>query len=680
MSMLPWLNFQKITFSAALVVLYLFIGNVLPLPLVSPFTFLGWPTAGIALAVIVLYGYTYIPAIFFGAFLSGVTHELSFTVALTIAIGHTLGALLGRYILERYFQFDSLIGKVRDVMAVIIAAFLSAIPTASLSVMSLALAGFISDTEFTFTWGAWLIGDVLGILTVMPFLIRWLSRPLFTRTIPEIFEAAIAIGSLAAISCIIFWQPLAGIEDIPLFYFLFLPLTWIAFRIGPRGMSLSLFLLSGIALLGVSSGYGFFKEPATNEGILSLQILLIVSSILFLIFVSLEEERKEAVKALRIHVNQIEQALEKVRSTDQAKNQLIAILAHELRNPLAPIVSSLDLIKINAEISPHLIGTIDTHVRSMVRLLDDLLDLSRISRQKFKLKKEIVELVPLIIRSIETAEPLIKSREHRLTLVVEPKQSLWVNGDPLRLEQIFVNLLNNAAKYTNIGGKIRLTVSEENGTITVSIEDNGIGINPHMLKEIFEPFVQVKEQSYKNKGLGLGLSLTKELVELHEGSIEVKSEGEGKGSTFTVTLSAAQEKKASVDRETKQVTPVHPHPPKSFKILVVDDNEAAVEGLATLLRHYKNIVEVAYDGESALLLTERFAPEVIILDIGLPGMDGYEVAQKLRKEKKSSAVLIALTGYGQIEDKQKADESGFNYHLTKPVGIADLRAILNQLQ
>ncbi len=681
MKMLSWFSPVQFTYSIVLIILYLGVDQLgLALPSTHVFAILGWPTAGIALAALILRGYALTPAIFIGALLVGIIEGTPFLIASIIALGHTIEATFGKYILTRYFEFNVLFGRVRDVMGLIVAAFLASIPAATLGVFALISEKLINQTDSMFIWGAWFIGDALGILTVTPFLVRWFSRPYFTRTSGEIVEAILSIIAIVSISFVIFWQPFRGIEDIPLYYFLFLPLTWIAFRVGPRGMTLALFLVTGIALIGVSSGYGFFAEPITDMALLSLQILLVVSSILFSIFVSLEEERKEAIKKLRTHVDQLEHALEKVRLTDQAKNQLIAVLAHELRNPLAPIVSALDLIKINASISPHLIGTIDTHIRSMVRLLDDLLDLSRISRQKFKLKKEIVKLIPILIRSIETSEPLIKAKEHRFTLYNASESPLFVHADPLRLEQIFVNLINNAAKYTKTGGKIHISISEENEHIAVSIEDNGIGIESSMLKKIFEPFVQAQEQSYKNKGLGLGLSLTKELVELHDGSISAESEGKEKGSTFTVKLPAAHTPLKNTERiTTTQVKNMYTenNNERKFKIIVVDDNEAAAEGLATLLKHYGHNVEIAYDGTSALSLTQKFSPDVIILDIGLPEMDGYEVARKIREDLKSPAILIALTGYGQEDDKQRAHEAGFNHHLTKPVGIADLRAALD---
>ena len=386
------------------------------------------------------------------------------------------------------------------------------------------------------------------------------------------------------------------------------------------------------------------------------------------------------------YIKRLEAAMAKISSEDQAKTEFLAILAHELRNPLAPVVSSLELLKIEAQDqnrpdSLRLVEIADAHIRTITRLLDDLLDVTRISRKKFKLRKETIELQSLVRHSLETVDAFYKARHHILTVSL-PKEILWVEADPLRLQQIIVNILYNAAKYTDLGGRIELcaTYNKEDG-IEITVEDNGVGIEHSMLSKIFEPFTQVDPMAKVGSGLGIGLSLTRRLVELHGGKIWAESEGKGEGSTFHVVLPIIESIQMPIpivpqERPSKTELEVRSN---GRKILIVDDNEAAAKGLGKLLEHYGYRVDIVFDGKSALSRMHEANPSAVLLDIGLPGMDGYSVARELRKKyDRDSLVLIALTGFGQAEDKLKAEQAGFNHHLTKPVGIADVENILRK--
>jgi len=341
-------------------------------------------------------------------------------------------------------------------------------------------------------------------------------------------------------------------------------------------------------------------------------------------------------------------------------------------------------MKIKIDSNPEvekLTDAMDAHVKTMARLLDDLLDISRITRKKIVLEKEFVDLRSLIDQSVDMADPHIRKHRHQLTVTI-PRYPVWVHGDPVRIEQMIVNVLNNAAKYTDPGGEITLSCYADTTHVHISIKDNGMGIEPEMLARIFEPFLQIDtKRSHATGGLGVGLSLTYNLAELHHGKVEARSEGLGKGSEFIISLPLSEPPAERVFEAHEQPVPKKYHVSplsKKYTILVVDDNEAAAVGLAELLRYKGHTVGLAYDGFSALDTVEKFTPEIIIVDIGMPVMDGYEVARKLRQSY-SGLTLIALTGYGQEEDKARAHLAGFDYHLTKPISIKDIEKVFDQI-
>lgn len=367
-----------------------------------------------------------------------------------------------------------------------------------------------------------------------------------------------------------------------------------------------------------------------------------------------------------------------LREADRLKDEYLAMLAHELRNPLAPIRNSLHIMKFAGEKSD-LLGPAremaERQVKHMARLLDDLLDVSRISRGKIELRCELVDVVSLAERTLESVRPLIEEPRHEIITSLSTKP-VMVEGDPTRIEQILTNLLNNAAKYTEPGGTIWLTVGEEDGKAVVRVRDTGIGIAPDMLSHVFDLFVQCRRSTDPPMGgVGIGLTLVRKLVELHHGSVEALSAGLNKGSEFVVRLPTV-----GVSSKTKPSSPApvmfDKRAPK-HRILVVDDNVDAAESLALLLRMKGQEVRVAFDGPGAITAAHDFSPEAVFLDIGMPGMDGYEVARRLRHElRASSVVLLALTGWGQQEDKRRAAEAGFDHHLTKPVEPSALENLL----
>jgi PAS domain S-box-containing protein len=361
----------------------------------------------------------------------------------------------------------------------------------------------------------------------------------------------------------------------------------------------------------------------------------------------------------------------------RTKDEFLAMLGHELRNPLAPIVSAIQLLKLRGDkTAAREYQVLERQVKQMVRLVDDLLDVSRISRGKIELKTTRFDLRDALAKATEIALPLFEQKHHDFSVSVPP-YSLVVEGDDARLTQVFANLLNNAAKYTPEGGRIVLTVRHSKTHIVVEVQDNGIGIDPALLPRVFELFVQgYQDASRAEGGLGIGLTLVRSLVMLHGGEVEARSAGPQAGSTFTVRLPLVEEL-LEVEPDAEPPTPTAVAPSKRRQILLVDDNEDARMLLAEVLATFGHRVQSAADGPEALAILEVFKPDVAILDIGLPGMDGYELAARIRELPGHQALrLLALTGYGQPEDARRTRDAGFDVHLVKPIDFQSLLAHL----
>jgi PAS domain S-box-containing protein len=365
-------------------------------------------------------------------------------------------------------------------------------------------------------------------------------------------------------------------------------------------------------------------------------------------------------------------------SANRAKDEFLAMLGHELRNPLSPILTALQLMKLRGEVGSERERTvIERQVTHLTRLVDDLLDVARIARGRVELKTELVELAEIVAKAIEMASPLLEQRTHLLTVNV-PRQGLRVEGDPTRLSQVISNLLTNAAKYTPPGGNISIRAEQVDADVLVSVRDNGIGITPDVLPHIFDLFVQERQALDRSQGgLGIGLTIVRNLVERHGGSISARSDGPGKGSEFSLRLPLAERADDVVAVMPASAAPSSPRRATTARILIVDDNEDGAEMLAEMLGRRGYDTRVAHDAPTALLVAAEFSPTIAFLDIGLPVMDGYELAARLRQMPGLPPLhLIALTGYGQAEDQRRTREAGFDHHLVKPVDIAAIEATL----
>jgi PAS domain S-box-containing protein len=382
-------------------------------------------------------------------------------------------------------------------------------------------------------------------------------------------------------------------------------------------------------------------------------------------------ERKHFEEELKRRNEALEEAARR-------KDEFLALLAHELRNPLAPIFNGLSILAhedITSDIRKETRLMIDRQLRQLARLVDDLLDVSRITRGRIQLKRKTVDLRAIVNHAVETCRPFMELHKHDL-MVSLPIVPIWLDGDETRLEQVFINVLNNAAKYSPDSSRIEVVAGQEGDEAVVRVRDEGIGIAPELLPHIFDLFTQGSRSLDRSPGgLGIGLTLVHKLVELHHGSVEAHSEGVGKGSQFIIRLPVGEEVPREAPKESRTGPPTAADHP--LRVLVVDDNLDAVGSVKLLLTMMGHQVLTAHNGEEALQAAMDHHPDVVLLDIGLPVLNGYQVAQRIRATPDlKGTVLVALTGYGQEEDRQRAKQAGFDYHMVKPSDPQQLQQLL----
>jgi signal transduction histidine kinase/DNA-binding response OmpR family regulator len=370
----------------------------------------------------------------------------------------------------------------------------------------------------------------------------------------------------------------------------------------------------------------------------------------------------------------------KIQEEDQRKNEFLAMLAHELRNPLAPISNAVHILRVSEDDSTKIVWArelIARQLKQLVRLVDDLLDVSRITRGKIELKIETVDVAQVAAAAIETSTPNIDAQRHALSLQL-PAEPVQLKGDFARVAQILSNLVNNAAKYTPKGGRISLSAAREGDEVVFRIRDSGVGIPPEFLASIFDPFTQVdRTLARSHGGLGIGLTLVRRLVEMQNGKVTVRSEGRNRGSEFTVRLPATTEA-----AEAAASFRASPGPsPAGLRVLVVDDNRDVADSTASIMRMNGCDVHVAYDGKAALESVQRLRPDAVLLDIGLPAIDGYLVAEHIRAQPENGCTMIvAVSGYGQEQDRMRSKSVGFDYHVVKPIDPTVLAGLVGSLR
>ncbi len=470
------------------------------------------------------------------AFLAGNLAGAPFTSLPLIALTQVIPAAMGAFLLRRA-PLDPLFRRYSDMFN-----FVATIGIISLFGPTIFILShyFANQPHSAFLWGRMYASTLLSFLILTPFLLRWCSKPRFTRSPLETFETVVVFAFLIEINYVLFYEGVTATWGIPLIYFLLIPLFWIALRLRPRFLTLALLITTIFALIGT-----FVNTSSTllSSAVFEMEVFIIVISTIFFVIVSLEEDRRINTSLMRNQLGALENAIARISSESQAKNDFIAILAHELRNPLAPVVSAIDLLKLTREREPEefeMLLMMEDRLAIVRRLLDDLLDVSRISEGKLILNKELVDLKAVIKRATLSTAHHIKERHQTLTLN-DTSDALMVHGDAVRLEQIFSNLLTNASKYSDPGDKISLSLRKVGSFAEIRISDTGIGISSQTLEHIFTPFHQVGSGVRSQKGLGIGLALVKSFVEIHQGTVTATSKGLGHGSQFTVLLPLSAE-------------------------------------------------------------------------------------------------------------------------------------------
>ncbi|HEY6863819.1 MAG TPA: MASE1 domain-containing protein, partial [Burkholderiales bacterium] len=747
-----------------------------------------WPPTGIALAAVLVFGLRAAPGVLLGAFAANASLHEPWLVAAGIGVGNALEAVAGAELLRR-LRFDRRLTRVRDVLALLLAAAASPLIAATLGVGCLVGGNVQPAAAFAALWKLWWIGDALGALIVTPVLIVW-GRDSLPRRRGAPFEAAALLAALVAVSALAFSEaPAAQLSE----YIIFPFLMWGALRFGPAGSAVV--ALAAYVFEAYATIRGFGPFPATEPGaaLVLLQGFMGVAAVTGLVLAAItvqsrsahesaqrseqwlllalraaragawdwdlvtgktrrspglelvlglppgglgdtqdalreriapedrarfEAEMRRAIETrsrysvevrlaredgttawadtrgevvtdpsgnpvrmvgIAIDVSrqkELEQELrrqaDQLAEADRRKTEFLAMLSHELRNPLAPIVHAVDLLD-SADPKTRLQAqaVIRRQAAHLARIVGDLLDVSRISRGAIRLEPRRVALADLVATAAEEWRHMMAERGQALSIDLPP-EPVWLEADPTRFAQVISNLVHNSAKFTPHGGRIAIRAETRGKALRLSVRDTGAGIAAEILPQVFEVFVQGAPPFDRAQGgLGLGLALVRRLVELHGGTVEALSDGPGKGSEFVVRMPLAA---APVEAPAPSGEAA---PAAALRILVVEDNQDARETLRALLESDGHEVLALADGAEALEQAKAFAPDVALLDLGLPGMDGYALARALRATPEGAGIFIAaISGYGQAEDRAKSKAAGFDRHLVKPVDPERLRQLL----
>ena len=640
-----------------------------------------WPATGVALALLLLRGRRFWPAILVGAFAANLLNDTSVAASFGIAIGNSAEALIGATLLRRV-GFNPALRRLHDVASLfLLAACVSTVISATIGVTSLCLTGAAPWRSFTSLWSTWWIGDAIGNLVTAPLLFVWIDQARNRWRLQRLTEAALLLCLMLLLSLAVFVDHGPGVPY-PFHYLIFPAVIWAALRLGQHATATLVFGALSVTIVATIAGRGPFVTPNIGASLLQVALFMAVVAVtgLFLGAATAERNRAERRRSedyarLRQSEERLARQAEELAAADRRKDEFLAMLGHELRNPLAPLQNGLELLALGGSdqaLVTHARQLMERQLRHLVRLVDDLLDVARIRSGKIALELERVELANMVASALELARPLIEARNHQLRIEL-PAEPLWTDADRIRLPQLLANLLNNAAKYMEEDGLIVISGRRLATQIEVSVRDTGIGMTPEALANVFELFAQAAGPTHDVQGgLGVGLSLARSLAQLHGGLLTAHSAGPGRGSEFVLRIPLAAAPEAALGKDQPAREPALRH-----RILVVDDNVDAAESLGTMLAYSGHDVRVAHGGHEALAAAHEFSPNVMILDLGMPGMDGYAVARAVRSDPKIYATrLIALSGYGQPEDRRRTAEVGFDEHLVKPVEHDVLNAAL----
>jgi signal transduction histidine kinase len=660
------MNFvQTVLLNAVLLTVYFAAGKfgLSFFALIHPSASAVWLPTGVAMAALLLGGFRLVPAVFVGAFLVNVTTAGSIESSLGVAVGNTLEAVLAVTLVDRFAggrgAFTSAAGILKFMT---LAAFLSTTVSATIGVLSLVLGGYATNASTSAVWFTWWLGDAAGAVLVTPLVVLWSTNRswgLGRRT----GEAALMIAAIVAVGAAIFIDPY--LSQYPLAFLCLAPLVWGALRFGPREIATAIALLAIVATMATATAQGPFARLETNESLLVLQAFLVLISMTALPMAALTVERRAALARERA-------ARADAHASSRAKDEFLAILSHELRNPLAAINTAAAVLDTGTqarESSAPLVASILRQARHLTRLIDDLLDIGRTTANKLILEKEPLQLDAAARRCVEAMAAARGLDAGRIEVELD---TVWIDADPVRVAQIIENLVGNALKHTPAGRRIRVAVRDLGAVAELRVEDEGFGILPEHLSKIFEPFMQGQQGLDRSAGgLGLGLTLVRRLTELHGGTVQAQSGGVDRGSVFILRFPTC-----SPQIEAPAATSEHARAHGVQRLLVIEDNVDARQTLRALLEVLGHEVHEAADGETGIAAALEHRPDLVFVDIGLPRLDGYEVARQLRRAS-AGIRLVALTGYGTEDDMRRAREAGFDEHLLKPATFEQLRAVID---
>jgi signal transduction histidine kinase/CheY-like chemotaxis protein len=631
-----------------------------------------WPPTGIALAALLLFGVRVWPAVFIGAFLVNVSIAGAMASSIGVATGNTLEAVVGAWLVNRYAGGARSFDRARNFLrfAVLVGAVATPI-SATIGTASLVASGEAPAPAFGTIWLTWWLGDAAGALIVAPFLLLWSTvreaNPLRERT-SEALLLALAVGGTAAV---VFAFP--GLNRYPLPFLCIPPLIWAGFRFGSREVATSVAVLSAVATWATVNGKGPFSVGSENESLLLLQAFMVTIAALTFPVAALVWERKAVERERAILLEREQSARADAEAASLARDEFMAMLSHELRNPLGAISNAAQVLRapnVEPAFAERAVDIIHRQSKHLTRLIEDLLDVARITRGKIVLQRERVNLAETAARCVALLRSVDRLQQH--DVIVDVAEA-WVDADPARLTQIVDNLLSNALKYTPAGGRISLQTLAEGRDAVLRVQDSGVGIPHDLLPRIFDVFTQgPRSLDRAQGGLGVGLTLAYRLVQAHGGSLDAFSEGPALGSLFTVRL-------PRVDAPPAAAAPAADpsHRAARRRILIIEDDPDGRAALRMQLQTAGHDVYEAATGREGIDAAARVRPDIVLLDIGLPGLDGYQVAERLRSPD-GHPRLIAITGYGQPGDRERARSAGIDRHLVKPVDALELNRLLDE--
>jgi signal transduction histidine kinase len=629
-----------------------------------------WPAAGMALAALLLFGYRMWLAIFVGAFLVNVTTAGNVATSFCIALGNTLEALAGAFLVNRFAGGKNVFDRPQGVFKFAIAAAISTVLSPVFGVTSLALAGFADWANYGAIWVTWWLGDATGDLVFTPLILLWGIRLKLCWKKGEAVEVAVLLLLLALLSAVVFggWLEVSA-KNYPIAFVCGPIVIWTAFRFTQRETATGIFILSVIALWGTVHGFGPFAEQTENQSLLTVQSWTAVLAITAMALSAGMAERRRIEEELQQQKSMVEAA-------NRTKDHFLAMLSHELRTPLTPVVSELESLQTEStqtEDTRASLAMIRRNIELETQLIDDLLDFTRIARDKMELRFVPVDVHLAVSNVVEICRAETKSKRLNIHLKLRA-QSCHVTADGAKFQQIIWNLLKNAIKFTPEGGDIIISSENPSETVlSVSVRDTGIGMEPEVMQRIFDPFEQ-GNRSFERRlgGLGLGLAISKSLAQAHGGTLTAQSDGSNRGSTFTLSMQALPAGEAgsvasrSVTESARQ----------ALKILLVDDHQDTCAALEKLLARRGHLVAVTHDVRSAMEAAVRNKFDLLISDIALPDGSGMDLMMQLRAI--SSIPGIAISGFGNNGDIERSLQAGFSEHLIKPIKLDSLEAAIER--